>query len=101
MTVEYTFPVQVQKWDFCVLFEAFDDPDEFLYVWEASNDKENWEQRGQPKGAKFVVNNWNGCDGILSFTNNSIGRYRYWRLLIQHGKVTKAPYFNIMLMTVV
>ena len=98
MTLEYTFPVQVQKWDFCVLFEAFDDPDEFLYVWEASNDKENWEQRGQPKGAKFVVNNWNGCDGILSFINNSIGRYRYWRLLIQHGKVTKTPNFDIMLM---
>ena len=101
MTVEYMFPVEVQKWDFCILFEAFLDPDEFLYVWQASNDKENWEQRGQTKAAKVKVENWNGCDGILSFTNNVIGRYRYWRLLIQHGEVTKAPYFNIMLMTVV
>ena len=83
------------------MFEAFEYPNEFLYVWEASNDKENWEQRGQPKGGKFVIKNWNGYDGILSFTNNSISHYRYWRLLIQHGKVTKAPYFNIMLMTVV
>ena len=101
MTVEYMFPIEVQKWDFCVLYKEQYDHDEFLYVWQASNDKENWEQRGQTKVAKFAVNNWNGCDGILSFTNNAIGRYRYWRLLIQHGKVTKAPYFNIMLMTVV
>ena len=28
-------------------FGAFLDPDEFLYLWQASNDKENWEQRGQ------------------------------------------------------
>ena len=100
MTVDYMFPIEVQKWDLCVLFEAVEDLDEFYYVWQASNDKENWEQRRQTKAAKVKVENWNGCDGILSFTNNVTGRYRYWRLLIQHGKVTKAPYFNIMLMTV-
>ena len=100
MTVDYMFPIEVQKWDLCVLFEAFEDLDEFYYVWQASNDKENWQQRGQIKVAKVKVKNWNGCDGILSFTNNVTGRYKYWRVLIRNGKVTKAPYFNIMLMTV-
>ena len=101
MTVEYMFPVEVQKWEFRLLFEAFTDPDEFIYVWQASNDKVTWVQKTQPEIAKVQVENWNGCDGILSFTNtHSIGRYRYWRVRIQHGKVTKAPYFNIMLMTV-
>ena len=101
MTVEYMFPVEVQKWDFRILYKEQYDHDEFLYIWEASNDNENWEQRGQTKVAKVQMENWNGCDGILSFTNTSIGRYRYWRVRIQHGEVTKAPYFNIMLMTVV
>ena len=50
MTVEYMFPIEVQKWNLCVLFEALEDLDEFYYVWQASNDKENWEQRGQTSG---------------------------------------------------
>ena len=100
MTVDYMFPIEVQKWDLCVLFEAVEDLDEFYYIWQASDDKENWVKRGQIKAAKVKVKNWNGCDGILSFTNNVTGRYRYWRLLIRHGEVTKAPYFNTMLITV-
>ena len=100
MTVDYLFPVEVQKWDLCVFFDGVEDLDEFVYIWEVSDDKENWVQRGHVKVAKFEAQNWNGCDGILSFTNNVSGRYKYWRVQIRDGKITKAPYFNIMLMTI-
>ena len=101
ITVEYLFPVEVHKWDIHVLYEGEYDHDDFIYLWQASNDKETWVQITQPANVTVRMEDWNGCDGILSFTNtHSIGRYRYWRVRIQHGKVTKAPYFNIMLMTV-
>ena len=47
MTVDYLFPVEVQKWDLCVFFDGVEDLDEFIYIWEVSDDKENWVQRGQ------------------------------------------------------
>jgi hypothetical protein len=105
MTVEYNIPVEVRKWNFRFLDYlsyrgGLGDPDEFLYSWYASNDKETWIQRGPVRGVKVIGEIWNGCDALLSFTNTSIGRYKFWKLKIQNGKVTKNPYFNMLLMTV-
>ena len=83
-----------------VFFDGVEDLDKFVYIWEVSDDKVNWVQRGHVKVAKFEAQNWNGCDGILSFINNVNEHYKYWRVQIRDGKITKAPYFNIMLMTI-
>ena len=102
ITVEYIFPVEVRKWDIHVLYWGPYDHDEFMYIWEASDDKETWVQITQPAMVTVRMEEWNGCDGKLSFNNpHSTARYIYWRVLIQAGKVGTPPYFNIMLMTVV
>ena len=102
ITVEYSFPVEVRNWDIHVLFWGKDDRDEFTYIWEASDDKEIWIQITEPAMVTHRMEAWNGCDGKLSFYNpHPTARYIYWRVRIEAGEVTKAPYFNIMLMTVV
>ena len=39
LKVEYKIPVEVQKWDFRILIYGQRDPDQFLFVWQTSNDK--------------------------------------------------------------
>ena len=102
ITVEYSYSVKIHSWDIRILCNEQYDHDLLTYIWEASDDNENWKQKSRSKFAKVRLEVWNGCDRILSFTRTqSNERHKYWRVQIQHGKVKKAPYFDIMLMTVI
>ena len=69
ITVEYTYPVEVHSWDIRILCNKQYDHDLLTYIWEASDDNENWEHKSRSEFATVRLEKWNGCDRVLSFTH--------------------------------
>ena len=94
--VSFQFPVIVETWTLYILDQAVEW--KVAYVWEYSDDGENWTVLGAPKKIMSDSLLWCGNNSFMIFTNFKVKEHdkghKYWRIVFQHS-TTKSKYIYI------
>ena len=100
ITIEFKYPINVEKWNFKMLIEPYTNWD-VEYKWQVSNNGAVWHDWTHEKNIKTGKNDWNGNNATLVFNNERYTRYKFWRVLIGAAKTTLVPiYMNYIKMKV-